>query len=72
MVPVVSGTPVEYKRHNDEVSTQTDNNETLEEIYLEERISDEGIFCCIITCPFIFPFNLLGLFFKDYIIRKKT
>merc|ERR1711998_726849 len=26
-----------------------------------EEISPAGWLCCILTCPFIFPFNLLGL-----------
>mgnify|MGYP003977141793 CR=1 FL=1 len=70
MVLVVSGIPVEYKQQENDVSSQTDSN-NFEQIYLEERISQEGIFCCIITCPFIFPFNLMGLFWRDYYVFGK-
>ena len=45
------------------VSSQTNSN-NFEEIYLEERISPEGIFCCI-TRPFIFPFDLLRRLWKN-------
>lgn len=28
-------------------------------------ISPAGIMCCVLTCPFVFPFNLLGLLFTE-------
>jgi len=30
-----------------------------------EHVSPAGLFCCLLTCPFIFPFNLLGLLFTE-------
>lgn len=30
-----------------------------------EVISPAGILCCVLTCPFFFPFNLLGLLFTE-------
>ncbi|KAJ1618768.1 hypothetical protein T492DRAFT_1090489 [Pavlovales sp. CCMP2436] len=35
-------------------------------ILVEERyVSPAGIFCCVLTCPFLFPFNFLGLLFTE-------
>jgi len=30
-----------------------------------EHVSPGGLLCCLIGCPFIFPFNLLGLLFTE-------
>jgi hypothetical protein len=35
-------------------------------ILVEETfVSPAGLFCCVLTCPFFFPFNLLGLCFTE-------
>ncbi|KAG8466312.1 hypothetical protein KFE25_002068 [Diacronema lutheri] len=30
-----------------------------------DAISPAGIMCCVLTCPFVFPLNLLGLLFTE-------